>query len=201
MISGAVLAGGTSSRFGSEKAIAAFRSEHMISHVIRVLLKVTDEVVVAVAPGRGGFYRDLLGEDVSVVEDVESGVGPIQGLVTALDSASGDYVLVSPCDTPLLREEVCEMTIRRAEGRDGAVPLVNGFLEPLHACYSRVICLEAFSKSMAQGTRKPKDAYHLLSLATVDEVDLRRVDPHLVSFLNVNSEEDLIAATKRAGLQ
>ncbi len=198
MITGAVLAGGTSSRFGSEKAIAPFRSEHMISHVIRVLLRVTDELVVAVAPGRGTFYRDLLGEDITVVEDVESGIGPIQGLVTALGAAGGDYVLVSPCDTPLLREELCEMTIRYADGRDGAVPVVGGFLEPLHACYSRLTCLEAFTESMAEGMRKPKDAYRLLNLATIDEADLRSVDHDLVSFVNVNSEDDLAAAIRRS---
>ena len=201
MITGAVLAGGTSSRFGSEKAIAMFRSEHMIKHVIGVLHDVTDEVLVAVAPGRGDFYSDLLGEDFLVVEDSVSGLGPIQGLVTALDSASGDYVLVSPCDTPLLRREVCEMTISRAEGKDGAIPVVRGFLEPLHSCYSRTACLNAFAKSMEEGARRPKDAYHLLNLATVEETDLRTVDPHLVSFLNINSEEDLAAATQHLGPQ
>lgn len=201
MITGAVLAGGTSSRFGSEKAIAPFRSEHMIKHVLGVLHDVTDEVLVAVAPGRGDFYNDLLGEDFLVVEDSVSGLGPIQGLVTALNSASGDYVLVSPCDTPLLRREVCEMTISRAEGKDGAVPVVRGFLEPLHACYSRAACLNAFAKAIEVGGRRPKDAYHLLNLATVEETDLRRVDPHLVSFLNINSEEDLAAAIQHLDTQ
>jgi molybdopterin-guanine dinucleotide biosynthesis protein A len=201
MITGAVLAGGTSSRFGSEKAIAPFQSAPMITHVIRVLQEVTDEVLVAVAPGRGPFYRDLLGKDMLVVEDDTLGLGPIQGLVTALDSASGDYVLVSPCDTPLLRREVCELTISRAECKDGAVPVVRGFLEPLHACYSRPACLKAFAKSMEEGVRRPKDAYHLLRLATVEETDLRKVDPHLVSFVNVNSEEDLAAAIRHVDAQ
>lgn len=202
MITGAVLAGGTSSRFGSEKAIAPFRSEHMINHVLEVFRDVTDEVLVAVAPGRGAFYSDLLGDGVLVVEDPVSGLGPIQGLVTALNSASGDYVLVSPCDTPLLRREVCEMTVSRAEGKDGAVPVVRGFLEPLHACYGRTACLNAFVRSMEEGARRPKDAYHhLLNLATVEETDLRTVDQHLVSFLNINSEEDLAAATQHLDTQ
>jgi len=51
------------------------------------------------------------------------------------------------------------------------------------------------------GGRRPKDAYHLLNLATVEETDLRRVDPHLVSFLNINSEEDLAAAIQHLDTQ
>ncbi|MDH3365222.1 MAG: molybdenum cofactor guanylyltransferase [Thermoplasmata archaeon] len=201
MITGAVLAGGTSSRFGSEKAVAPFRSASMIMHVLRVLSETTDETLVAVAPGKGTHYRNLLDDEVFVVEDDEYGIGPIKGLVTALGAARGDYVLISPCDTPLLRREVCEITISRAKGFDGAVPVVRGFLEPLHACYSRSKCLNAFIKSLEEGMRRPKDAYHLLNLATVEEADLRRVDPHLTSFLNVNSEEDLASALKQAEKQ
>jgi hypothetical protein len=40
-----------------------------------------------------------------------------------------------------------------------------------------------------------------LRLATVEETDLRKVDPHLVSFVNVNSEEDLAAAIRHVDAQ
>ena len=146
MITGAVLAGGTSSRFGSEKAVAQFGGRPMITHVISVLEQVADEIIVAVAPGRSARYTGIVDDDVRLVEDRQSDQGPIRGIVTALEASCGDYVIVNPCDTPLLRKEVCELVISRGKGKDGAVPRIGGFLEPLHAVYKRDPCLDAFTR-------------------------------------------------------
>ena len=201
MITGAVLAGGTSSRFGSEKAVAQLGPCSMMSHVVAVLNEVCDEVLVAVAPARGKQYRAMLGNEVRVVEDPVANQGPIRGLVTALEAAAGEYVVVSPCDTPLLHKGVCESIAERAEGRDGAVPMVNGYLEPLHAAYGREACRKAFIDVMKRGSRRPRDAFPLLDLAIVEESSLRKIDPDLVSFINVNSEDVLELAANRLGLK
>ena len=197
MVTGAVLAGGTSSRFGSEKATAQFGRCPMIAHVVSVLGLVSDDIVVAVAPGRSSYYTDIVDEDVRVVEDRHPDQGPIRGLVTALEASREDYVIVSPCDTPLLRKEVCELVIDRGRDRDGAVPRIGGFFEPLHAIYKREPCLQAFARVIEGGDRRPKEAYGELDLVTVEEEELRGVDPDLVSFININSEEALVKAISR----
>ena len=194
------MAGGTSSRFGKEKALADFGSRTMISHVIAVLQQLADEIVVSVAPGRRPYYADLLGNDILIVEDERTGEGPIRGLVTALEASQGEYVLTSPCDTPLLRKDVCEIIASMGVGKDGAVPRVRGYLEPLHAIYRREPCLRAFLQVLEEGGLRPKDAFSLLDLAIVEEEELRIVDPELVSFVNVNSEKVLASAAKRYGL-
>ena len=197
MVTGAVLAGGTSSRFGSEKATAQFGRCPMIAHVVSVLRLVADDIIVAVAPGRSSYYTKIVDEDVRVVEDKHRDQGPIRGLVTALEASCEDYVIVSPCDTPLLRKEVCELIIDRGRDRDGAVPRIGGFFEPLHAVYKREPCLQAFARVIEEGDMRPKEAYGRLDLATVEEEELRGADPDLVSFININSEEDLAKATGR----
>ncbi|UCE45737.1 MAG: molybdenum cofactor guanylyltransferase [Methanobacteriota archaeon] len=201
MITGAVLAGGTSSRFGKEKALADFGSRTMISHVIAVLQQLADEIVMSVAPGRKPYYAHLLGNDILVVEDERTGEGPIRGLVTALEASHGEYVLASPCDTPLLRREVCEKIAAMGVGKDGAVPRVRGYLEPLHAIYKRGPCLKAFQQVIKEGVLRPKEAFGLLDLAIVEEEELRTVDPELVSFVNINSEEVLASSVKKYGLE
>lgn len=197
MITGAVLAGGSSARFGSDKGLAALNGVPMALHVARALSDVADEVLVAVAPGMAETYSRALGEGVSIVEDRLSGRGPLQGLITALEASRGEQVLVSPCDTPLLRRTVCDLLLERANGRDGAVPRVRGYLEPLNACYARDMCLEAFRETLACGRGKPKDAYYLLDLAVIEEEELREVDDNLDSFLNVNSPDDFDVAVRR----
>jgi len=168
--------------------------EPMISRVVATMRILADEVVVAVAGGRAEEYAGFLSDDTIIVQDEREGIGPLYGLTTAMRAAGGDYVVVSPCDTPLLRPEVCRTVVDAGEGKDGAVPFVRGYLEPLHACYRRKTCLDAFEQTVASGRRRPKDAYHLLDLAMVDEEVIRRFDPHLESFINVNTQEDLAEA-------
>ncbi|MCJ2532381.1 MAG: molybdenum cofactor guanylyltransferase [Candidatus Thermoplasmatota archaeon] len=191
MLTGIVLSGGTGTRFGQEKGLVMLNDEPMVSRVVATMRILADEVVVAVADGRAEEYARFLSNDTIIVEDEREGIGPLHGLTTAMRAAGGDYVVVSPCDTPLLRPGVCRAVVDNGEGKDGAVPCIRGYLEPLHACYRRKICLGAFEQAVASGRRRPKDAYHLLDLATVDEEDLRRLDPHLESFINVNTQEDL----------
>jgi len=193
MRTGVVLSGGSSTRFGGEKGLALFRDEPMVCLVVKIMEKVVDEVVVAVAKGRSDDYRRLLDEDVIVVEDDREGIGPLLGLVTAIKAGRGEYVAVSPCDTPLLRSEVVSLVLERGAGKDGAVPMIGGYLEPLHASYRRDVCLAAFEQTIHAGKRRPKDAYPFLDLVTVDEDTIRRVDPDLRSFANVNTREQLAA--------
>ena len=191
MLTGIVLSGGTSTRFGQEKGLVMLNDEPMVSRVVATMRMLADEVVVAVAGGRAEEYARFLSNDTIIVEDEREGIGPLHGLTTAMRAAGGDYVVVSPCDTPLLRPEMCRAVVDNGEGKDGAVPFVRGYLEPLHACYRRKTCLDAFEQTVASGRRRPKDAYHLLNMARVDEEHIRRFDPHLESFINVNTQEDL----------
>lgn len=197
MLSGVVLAGGSGTRMGQEKGLVRLGDEPLAGRVVKILDDVADEVVVAVAKGKASLYRGLLGPDVVIVEDEREGVGPLEGLVRAFETARGEYALVSPCDTPFLRTAVCREIVERSKGRDGAIPRVGGFLEPLHGAYSRTVCLEAFRAAIERGDRKPVDAYPGLDLAFVDERRLRELDPDLESFWNLNSPDDLEGAKER----
>nr|WP_295659366.1 molybdenum cofactor guanylyltransferase [Polymorphobacter sp.] len=93
---GAVLAGGASSRFGSDKAKALFHGKALIEHVIsRLRRQVSDLVVVG---------RDYPGE-ASIPDRPAPGLGPLGGLCAALhhaDAGGYDAVLTSGCDLPEL---------------------------------------------------------------------------------------------------
>ncbi|UCE91906.1 MAG: molybdenum cofactor guanylyltransferase [Methanobacteriota archaeon] len=197
MITGAVLSGGSSSRFGASKGLVKLDGNPMVSHVVRALREVADDILVAVAPGTASSYSDILDEDVLIVEDERTGEGPLQGLITSLEPAHGERVIVSPCDTPLLRTDVCRLLIEMSDRRDGAVPMIRGYLEPLHACYVRDPCLKAFRKTLTSGRRKPKDAYEHLDIRVVEEKEIAAIDPDFDSFLNINSRREFDIAEGR----
>lgn len=182
---------------GEEKGLALLGGKPLISHVAMTLEALTDEIVVAVARGKSDEYRHALGNGYTIAEDERTDVGPLEGLITALSASRGEYVLVSPCDTPFLREEVCRSMISLARKRDGAVPRFGDNFEPLHGIYRRIKCLAAFEEALEEGKRRPADAYASLDIEFVDEEIIRVTDPNLESFWNLNTPEDLMEAELR----
>lgn len=185
---------------GREKGLIRLAGRPLISYVAAVLDGVTDEIVVSVAKGMSDSYKAVLGRDIKMAEDRRPGLGPLEGLVSALAAAQGQYVLVSPCDTPLLRPAMCTLIADRARGYDGAVPRTGGKFEPLHASYARDKALGAFRRTISRGRRKPIEAYGELRLVYIEEDELRAVDPELLSFWNLNSPADLKLAERRLGI-
>jgi len=181
---------------GREKGLVMLAGAPLAVRVARVLAEVADEVSLAVAPGMMREYESSVRGEFRIIEDERPMVGPIEGLITALTRTEGEYVLVSPCDTPFLRTAVCTAIVENAKGRDGAVPRIMGRFEPLHAAYKRDTALKAFMETAAADRRKPIDAYPLLNLAFLSEEVLAIIDPVLESFWNLNTPEDLRRAEK-----
>ncbi|MEM7271634.1 MAG: molybdenum cofactor guanylyltransferase [Actinomycetota bacterium] len=94
---GAVLCGGRSSRFGSDKALAPLGQGTVGGSVVAALRQGGADPVVAI----GGSAGPAL--DIPTIPDLRPGDGPLAGLVTALLWARTGPVLVVPCDLPLLR--------------------------------------------------------------------------------------------------
>jgi molybdopterin-guanine dinucleotide biosynthesis protein A len=91
---GAVLAGGQSRRFGSDKALALLDGRPLIEHVIAALAAQTEAVIVC-----GKEWGDW------VPDRPEAGLGPLGGINAALHCAATrgfDAVLTAPCDAPVL---------------------------------------------------------------------------------------------------
>lgn len=181
---------------GREKGLVSLGGRPMVASVADAVSRVADEVFLAVGMGRREAYSSFCDQRLRLVEDSASGRGPLEGLMNAFILAKGDYVVVSPCDTPFLRSEVLEMLRARATGSEGAVPVVRGHVEPLVAVYRKNAALRSFQEELAEGRGKVGDAVARLILNFVDERELKALDPDLLSFWNVNTEEDLVRARR-----
>ncbi|WP_297437962.1 molybdenum cofactor guanylyltransferase MobA [Thermococcus sp.] len=132
---GAVLAGGRARRFGEDKLLFRINGKPLILHTLEALKRAEsiDEVVLVVSPNNAGRFESL-GHRV-IVDDLL--VGPMSGVYTALHL--GDAFVVAG-DMPLLVPDFVDFLISefRKSGRIACVPRwENGYLEPLHAVYSR----------------------------------------------------------------
>jgi molybdopterin-guanine dinucleotide biosynthesis protein A len=178
---GVVIAGGASSRFGSDKALALLDGMTLVERARRTLASVCADVVVADA-GRG------------LLDGVESAAdGPGQGPAAAILGAArlrpGRALLVLACDLPRVPEEL----LRRVAGAAGdwVVPRHAGGVEPLCALY-RPRAIAALAEQVDGGDF----ALHHLPRARVDVgfLDAQSFadlgDPREI-FANVNTTDDL----------
>lgn len=157
--------------------------------VIDVLSEVADEVFVVANDDR---YRTL---GLRVVPDRFPDGGVLGGIATGVGAAAHERVLVAACDMPFLRAEVFRALVEHAEGVDAVVPRIGGEYETLHALYTKA-CLQPMERALAAGRMRVISFFGDVRVRALDEADLRAVDPDLVSFTNVNTPEELAAASR-----
>jgi molybdenum cofactor guanylyltransferase len=187
-VTGAILAGGRSRRMGSNKAFLPFGGRRLIEHVLDVLLPLFPEVLIA-ANERAPYAA--LG--VPVHTDCIPGKGPLGGIYTALASSSHPRTFCLACDMPLVSPAVVARLCRLAPDFDVVVPHSAKGYEPLHAVYSRS-CLPHLEAMLREDRLRVDELFGAVRVCRVDVEDLRPLDPCLVSFLNLNTPEELAAA-------
>jgi molybdenum cofactor guanylyltransferase len=194
-----VLAGGKGSRLGQDKRYLRLSSTgSQLVETIQRVSEVADDVVVAVARDPDEVKQELAltNARARVVQDVELNAGPLAGLCAALDVVEHDIALVVACDLPLLNVAVLRGLLGRPRDYDLLVPRrADGTLEMLHAVYRRA-CLDTLRECLAAGRLKLHRAVDDLLAAGrvvrfVDEDEIARDDPSLLTFFNVNTPADL----------
>jgi len=186
LITGAVLAGGRSLRFGKNKAFQQLRGKRFIDLAIESLRPFCDPVMVVVSE-----IEPYLDTGVMLVQDIIQHQGPLGGIYTALLFSSAEWIFVKATDMPFLVPELASLIIDAKEGFDAVVPKLNDFYDPLLAMYNRR-CLPAIARQL-QGPDKHQAIgfYRKIRIRTVTEREWRKVDPDALSFKNVNTPSDL----------
>jgi molybdopterin-guanine dinucleotide biosynthesis protein A len=125
-LTGVLLVGGASERFGSPKALARFRGKTLAEHGRQLLEEACDEVLVV------GKTAD--GLPFAVLDDGAGSRAPVYGLIAGLRAAQHDVVVALPVDVPLVTADVL-----RKLGAAGAVPSAR---IPLPGAYPRSLLPE-----------------------------------------------------------
>jgi len=197
---GLVLAGGMSTRFGSNKALAKLEGKPLIAHVVDLVLHVADEVVVAI--GRESstvVYRKLLPKSVTVVKDRLRAKSPLVGILTGLQVMKSGYSMVLSCDTPFVKDDVLKLLFKRAVHSDAAIPKwANGDIEPLQSVYKVKSVIPAARLALHRQEFRVVDMIKRLNRVTYVPVrDIKRMDSDLMTFFNINTQSDLRRASSR----
>lgn len=184
-ISAIVLAGGRSRRLGTDKALLSWQDEHLIQRIVRILKQRFEEIWAVT--GETKKYKDILG--VPVLEDAIKNRGPMGGLYTGLLASTNEYNLVVGCDMPLMGLNVIDLLIRQIDGSQVIVPEIAGFKVPTMALYHKS-CLAKIEEMLRGQDWSLQSLLKVVTTKVVPEEMIKRVDPQLRCFTNLNTLED-----------
>lgn len=194
LTSSIILAGGRSSRMGSDKALLPLPGNEQISfveHLASVLAPIGSEVLLVVRDETQALaYASL--RNVRIVIDQIPDYGPLMGLYSGLSAmhSTSMYALVMAVDMPFVQPALLTYLLAQAQGDSMLVPVVEDTPQVLLAVYPRTI-LPTIEALVRQGRRDPRSLLKVAPVRYVDEAQLRAIDPQLRSFMNVNTPDEL----------
>ena len=174
MYSAAILAGGQSRRFGSDKALYFYKEKVLISWVIDSLVDVEDKYIVA-----NTVYSEF---DLKVYLDLISSYGPLSGIYTGLSYAKNDWLAVAACDMPLLTSDYWQSLYKHASDCQAVVIRTRLGLEPLAAFYHRST-LQLIKSQIEKQDYSVQKLLPKLDLKTID-ISWINQDPKVLSNFN-----------------
>ncbi len=190
-IAGCVLAGGRGSRFGgADKGLLDFDGRPLVVHVIARLAPQVDEVLIS-ANRNAPAYAELGRRIVS--DTLGDFAGPLAGMAAALRVTAAPLLMVAPCDSPFLPENLvsCLHAALVEAGAKLATVRTGSWLQPTFALLDRELLpdLEIYLRS---GGRKIDAWYARHACAEVD------FGADCAAFTNINSAPELAAALREA---
>jgi molybdopterin-guanine dinucleotide biosynthesis protein A len=188
-ITGVILAGGRSSRYGRNKALVEMNGIRLIERVISVIEPLFEHLIIITNTPRDYGYLKL-----PMVEDVIKGLGPIGGVFTGLQTMSDKAGFFVACDMPFLNSKLIYHMMDVMEDFDVVVPKVDWKIEALHAIYSKR-CIPAIKELIDRQNYQIIKFFQSVRVRYLNKEEIRDFDPELKSFFNVNRPEELLNAT------
>jgi molybdopterin-guanine dinucleotide biosynthesis protein A len=197
-VSGILLAGGRSSRFGRDKLIEPLGGRPLAHHAIAGLANVCSELVVVVAPEGPDLPLPAPTElptavDMRVVRDPEPFGGPLIGLLAGLEEAREPLVIVAGADMPTLHPGVLRALVAELEGSEAEATALRhrGRTLPLPLAVRNGAATGAARRILGRGERSLTALVQALRTSTLDEADWRGLDPPAATLRDIDRPEDL----------
>jgi len=181
-ITAVILAGGQASRMdGKDKGLIVFRELPLITHVVNVVESKVSQILISANRN----FEEYANFGKVISDDLEGFQGPLAGISKALKVCSTPYLLVLPCDSPLIDEALIDSLIEKMKvskvdicvAHDGSI---------MHATFAlmQTKLEKSLEEFLEEGGRKMALWYRQQSLERID------VSSHLEVLTNINRPED-----------
>lgn len=185
-ISSIILSGGLATRMGGvDKGLVQLQKKPLVQHVINRLAPQADEIIINA--NREIAQYQALGY-VVLQDEISDFIGPLAGFSLGLKHAKHDYLLIVPCDSPLLPLDLAERLLAKLVEHDAdiAVAKSDGDAHPVFSLCKKSV-LPSLTSYIQNGGRKVSAWQKSLNYIEVDFSD------NSEAFINLNTFEDLAA--------
>lgn len=198
-VSAIVLAGGRSSRFGTDKLSADVEGSPLLHHAIRAVATVSDEVLIAGAvTGLATGLPDDIGVPMTVVRDTEPDMGPLVALLATAREARGDVILVVGGDMPELQAPLLRRLLTWDGGQDGVCLIADGWTQPLPVALDRGRALTSGDALRSNGVLSLRRLIESLRVHALQEHEWRAIDPAGDSLRDIDTPGDFERVSSEA---
>lgn len=192
----AILAGGDSTRFGGNKALAKFNGKPLLEHIIGIADHISSRVLVVVSEnGHSEAIKEIAGSIEVVTDPDDAPKCALTGALTAFEFSERKNTLLLPVDAPLVSSALVSFLVQLIDGHGAIVPRwPNGFIEPLHSVYLTEHAYYHGMKLMDDGKKRMSELIRSLkNVLSVSTEVLKKFDPDLHTFVNFNTQDELKA--------
>ena len=190
----AILAGGNSARFKSEKSLAKFRGKPLIEHMVGIAKKLSSQVMIVVSSEEKGEALKKHAKGVPIVADPEDSVRcALTGAITAFEYTETEYTQLLPVDSPLANVGLLKTIYQLRDDHGAVVPSwPSGYIEPLHSIYLAEHAYAAGIETADKNKYRMRDLLdRLKNVLYVSTLVLSEFDSDLATFSNANTEKEL----------
>ncbi|MDX8414041.1 MAG: molybdenum cofactor guanylyltransferase [Mariprofundales bacterium] len=178
-----ILAGGRSRRMGQNKATTLLAGKTLLDRVVREVQPLFSELLISVCSANPQLPY------LQVIDQVES-QGPMVGVMTALRQISTRWLFVIACDMPFVSATLIRAMADQRQQQEAVAAEVEGRMQPLLAFYATPSLLR-MEAQMRSGNRSLQSLLQQADSTIISEVECRRSDPELRSFMDIDTPEDL----------
>ncbi len=186
----AIIAGGKSSRMGTDKSFVTLLGKPLIEHVIARTADLGQDETILIT-NKPELYAHM---GLPMFGDIVPEKGSLGGIYTALHASHSNDTLTIGCDMPFVNTALLRYMLDLRGASDGPfdviVPRVEKYPEGLHAIYTKA-CLEPIRERMEADRLHIIGFYPKVHVRYVDEPEYQSFDPQGLSFFNVNTPEEL----------
>jgi len=183
--SAAILAGGNSQRFGSNKALAPWFTGYVIDAVAQAAMGACQKVIIIANEPEPYSYSGL-----PVFPDILPGLGPLAGLQSALRHAKAERIFLLGCDMPLLNSELLNLMWEIPTWAPVVIPGAPRGLEPLHAIYHKSL-LPIVDNRIRAGSLSLQSLLKDIPCHIVSPADILKICPSFKCLTSANTPEEL----------
>jgi len=189
-----ILAGGNSRRMGKDKAITILADDTLLNRAICQVQPHFSKLIVSVRQHREQLLLPQICDQKDPCNQ-NNAQGPIIGVSTALQHVATPWLFVIACDMPFVSEKLMHAMARQRNGQEAIVATTAGRLQPLLALYAKS-CLPRMRQHITSGNRSLQALLQQANTTIIREAECRQYDPDLLSFMDMDTPEDITRAAK-----